>query len=258
LEEQKKIVSFLDFRVKKIDELISKKKIMVDKLRERRISAIAEAVLKGLNRNLPMKNSDVDWIGLIPSHWNIRPLKYSFNILNNRRVPLSSEERSGMPKNYPYYGASGVIDMVEGYIFDEPTVLIGEDGANLLSRSTPLAFEATGKYWVNNHAHILSPVEGPFSYWSNLLCTVQYDPWITGSAQPKLTKENLGKVLLPQPPLDEQYQIADYISKIIDEIDPLIEATIQTIDRLKEYKKKLITDVTTGQIDVRKIDIPQE
>lgn len=162
-----------------------------------------------------------------------------------------------MPRDYPYYGASGVIDYVEDFLFEEPLILIGEDGANLLSRSTPLAFEARGKYWVNNHAHILKPVSGPFAYWSNLLCIVQYAPWITGAAQPKLTKDNLGTILLPCPPVIEQEAITEFITKASRKIDTLVVAIDEAIDRLTEYRTALITAATTGKIDVRGVNIPQ-
>jgi type I restriction enzyme S subunit len=256
--EQTQIAKFLDYKTAQLDRLLEKKKALIEKLNEQRIAMITQAVTKGLNPDAPMKDSEVGWLGEVPEHWEIKPLKFSFNNLNNRRIPLSAEERTGMPKNYRYYGASGVIDMVENYIFDEPTVLIGEDGANLLSRSTPLAFEATGKYWVNNHAHILSPIEGPFSYWSNLLCSVQYDPWITGSAQPKLTKDNLGSILLPRPPVEEQHSIADFVNKTASKIDPMIDLAETTIEKLNEYRTALITAAVTGKIDVREVEIPKQ
>ena len=82
----------------------------------------------------------------MPAHWTVKRVKHCFEFLNNRRIPLSAEERGGMERTYDYYGASGVIDKVESYIFDEPTLLVAEDGANLLSRSTPLAFVARGRY----------------------------------------------------------------------------------------------------------------
>src|SRR5690606_17869975 len=102
----------------------------------------------------PMKPSGVKWLGGIPEHWNVKRLRYAVRNLNNLRVPVAAELRKSLEKNFPYYGASGIIDYVDEYIFDLDTVLVAEDGANLLSRTTPIAFVATGKYWVNNHAHI--------------------------------------------------------------------------------------------------------
>ena len=117
-----------------------------------------------------MKPSGVEWIGEIPKHWTISKVKHEFESLDNLRIPLNSETRGNMKlKIYDYYGASGVIDKVENCIFDEPLILIGEDGANLYLRSTPLAFKATGKYWVNNHAHVLRPKHGNIDYLTNML-----------------------------------------------------------------------------------------
>ena len=253
--EQEHIADFLDYKTAQIDALIAKKKELIEKLKEQRIAVITQAVTKGLDPDAPMRDSGIDWLGNISKDWEVRYLKFCFDSLNNRRIPLSAEERASMTREYPYYGASGIIDYVDEYIFDEPTVLIAEDGANLLSRSTPLAFEARGKYWVNNHAHILRPTLGPFSYWSNLLCIIQYDPWITGAAQPKLTKDNLGAIPLPCPPKEEQEEIARFIDHQTQRIDPLIAIASQTIERLTEYRTALITAATTGKIDVRKVKL---
>ncbi len=254
--EQQSIAAFLDWKTGQIDALIAKKKELLEKLKEKRLAVITQAVTKGLNPAAPLRDSGIPWLGKVPKHWEIRCLNFCFDSLNSRRIPLSAEERANMSREYPYYGASGVIDYVEEYIFDEQLILIAEDGANLLSRSTPLAFEARGKYWVNNHAHILRPTLGPFAYWSNLLCIVQYEPWITGAAQPKLTKENLGAIPLPCPPRDEQEAIATFIEKQTGRIDPLINFAMETIARLTEYRTALITAATTGKIDVRKVAVP--
>ena len=249
--EQKAIAEFLDTKTAEIDALVAKKQELLKLLAEQRTALITHAVTKGLNPSAPMKDSGIDWLGHIPQHWKTAPLKFCLRFMNNRRIPLSGEYRGRMAdKIYPYYGASGIIDQVEDYIFDEPSILIAEDGANLLSRSTPLAFIAEGKYWVNNHAHILKTILGSFDYWANLLCNVDYTPWITGSAQPKLNKENLGGIHLPLPPEDEQYEIAEHLMTVTQKIDPISEKTQEAIDRLKEYRTALITNAVTGKIKV--------
>ena len=173
--------------------------------------------------------------------------------LNHRRIPISGEDRAVMEKKYPYYGASGIIDAVDDYIFDEPLILVAEDGANLLSRSTPLAFVAQGKYWVNNHAHILRPRIGPIEYWEGLLRTIEYEPWVTGSAQPKLTKERLGAIELPIPPEAEQLEIAKAIHIGHRTLDPARKALENGVERLNEYRTALISAAVTGKIDVREV-----
>ena len=156
-----------------------------------------------------------------------------------------------MAKNFPYYGASGIIDSVEDYIFDEPLILVAEDGANLYSRSTPLAFIAEGKYWVNNHAHILKPIAGPLKFWEGVLQTYDYTPLISGAAQPKLTAENLGSIPLPVPPDSEQGVIAEFLDRGTGGIDRLIEKVNASISKLREYRTALISAAVTGKIDVR-------
>ncbi|MCC0759409.1 MULTISPECIES: restriction endonuclease subunit S [Bacillus] len=193
-----------------------------------------------------LKESGLDWLKDIPAHWKLLKLKYVFNNLDYKRIPLSSEERGSMKhKIYDYYGASGVIDKVENYIFDEPLILIGEDGANLYSRSTPLAFVAEGKYWVNNHAHILKPKNGNLYYWANLLESIDYTTYITGSAQPKLTQDALANIVLPVPSLEEQRTIWKYLSEKLKDIDSLIEGKKALITLLEEKRQTMITEAVT-------------
>ncbi|MCC0769942.1 restriction endonuclease subunit S [Bacillus pacificus] len=193
-----------------------------------------------------LKESGLDWLKDIPAHWKLLKLKYVFNNLDYKRIPLSSEERGSMKhKIYDYYGASGVIDKVENYIFDEPLILIGEDGANLYSRSTPLAFVAEGKYWVTNHAHILKPKNGNLYYWANLLESIDYTTYITGSAQPKLTQDALANIVLPVPSLEEQRTIWKYLSEKLKDIDSLIEGKKALITLLEEKRQTMITEAVT-------------
>jgi type I restriction enzyme S subunit len=195
----------------------------------------------------------LDWLGDIPEHWEVVPLRYAFYNLDHRRIPVAGEDRATVEKIYPYYGASGIIDHVEDYLFDETLILVAEDGANLLSRSTPLAFLATGKYWVNNHAHILKPVEGDIRYWAAVLQTYDYTPLVTGAAQPKLTSERLGSVRLPKPPPEEQAAIAAYLDEETAKLDALVGKVEAAVERLQEYRTALISAAVTGKIDVRRV-----
>lgn len=127
-----------------------------------------------------------------------RPLGTVVDFLDNIRVPLSTAERSTRKGEYPYYGASGIIDYVDGYLFDGEYLLISEDGANLLSRSTPIAFLATGQFWVNNHAHVIRAREP----WTNYLLaeyleSIAIDSHVSGTAQPKLTRASCESIRVP-------------------------------------------------------------
>ena len=136
---------------------------------------------------------------------------------DSERVPLSLGVRSKQEnKIYDYYGATGVVDKVDGYLFDERLLLIGEDGANLLSRSKDNAFFAEGKYWVNNHAHILDCSEKEvLDYVAFLINSMSLEDYITGSAQPKLNQDNLNKIEIPLPPLEEQEEIVKKVEELL-------------------------------------------
>ena len=248
LDTQRRIARFLDEKTARIDGLIEKKRALLDRLAEKRQALITRAVTKGLNPDAPMKPSGIDWLGDIPAHWEVLRLRYAVKNLNNMRVPIAAEIRKGVERTYPYYGASGIIDYVDEYIFDFPTVLVAEDGANLLSRSTPLAFVAEGKYWVNNHAHILKPEKITIWFCSSILALYPLDPWISGSAQPKLTKDNLGSLKVWVPPLDEQRQIEASVKEEAAQLQQGRQPLEKSIEALEEYRSAVITAAVTGQL----------
>lgn len=250
LSEQEKIISFLNNATAKIDQAINLKQQQIEKLNEYKQITIQNAVTKGLDADAKMKDSGIDWIGEIPEHWEVISLRYIFDFLNKDRVPISADKRGGMQGVYPYYGASGIIDYVNDYIFDEKLILIAEDGANLLSKSTPLAFIAEGKYWVNNHAHILKPKYEGFDFWAKLLSLCDYTVYITGAAQPKLSRGNLGNVLLPVPPAEEILAISKKLEKDLPRYFDATKKFEAQIERLKEYKTILINQAVTGKIKV--------
>lgn len=196
------------------------------------------------------KDTCEDRLGEIPAHWKVRRVKDELESLDFKRIPLSGEVREKMSAQiYDYYGASGVIDKVENYIFDEPAILIGEDGANLLNRSTPLAFIARGKYWVNNHAHILRPKKGCLEYFCYLLESYDYTTLISGSAQPKFTAGQLNRVLLMVPPVSEQTAIAAYLDAKKTQIDRQIDLLDQKATQYDKLKQSLINETVTRGLD---------
>ena len=252
LSEQLKITNFLDHETAQIDTLIEKQQTLIQLLKEKRQAVISHAVTKGLNPNAPMKDSGVEWLGSVPKHWVVQSIKYAFESLNFRRIPLSSEIRGERKGSFRYYGASGVIDYVDDYIFDEPTVLVGEDGANLVSRNTPLAYSAHGKYWVNNHAHILRPKDAFADYWAEVIEHIDVNPIVSGSAQPKLTAEALSNLIIAFPPATgERAQIDTYIKKRKEKYGDLIQQATIAIELMQERRTALISAAVTGKIDVR-------
>jgi type I restriction enzyme S subunit len=154
-------------------------------------------------------------------------------------------------REYDYYGASGVIDKVDEYLFDDDLILIAEDGANLVLRNLPLSIIARGKFWVNNHAHILKPKKGNLEYFANLLEVIDYRQWITGAAQPKLTQDRLMAIKVPVPQVEEQIKIVDFIAAETSTLIDVIKRTKREVELIREYRKRIIADVVTGKVDVR-------
>lgn len=154
------------------------------------------------------------------SEWKTYRLGEIVDLFDYKRIPLSSSQRLKRKGIYPYYGAQGIIDYIDDYIFDGEFLLVAEDGENLKSKKQDIAQIAKGKYWVNNHAHILK---------SNGLCNLTYlcyilnrtdiSGYITGSAQPKLNQANLLSITLSLPPIEEQNKIASFILSFDDKIE---------------------------------------
>lgn len=147
-------------------------------------------------------------------------LKECVEILDSKRIPLSSSERKRLKKKYPYYGAQGIIDYVENYIFAGEYILIAEDGNNLKSLQQNIATWVEGKFWVNNHAHILGKKKGyNLRYIYYLLSILDLRGYITGSAQPKLNQENLASIQLQLPNINRQNKVAQILSCIDNKIE---------------------------------------
>ena len=238
LEEQQRIADYLDAKCAHIDQCLELTRQSMEKLRAYKLSCITEAVTKGLDPDVPLKDSGVPWIGQIPVGWTLSSVRGEFENLDGRRKPISAENRTCSDAAYDYYGASGIIDKIDDFIFDETLILIGEDGANLALRNLPLVYIAKGKYWVNNHAHILKPYNtNNLYYMAYQLECVDLTNYITGSTQPKLTQSNLSKIPVVCPPLPEQERIAAYLDKKCARIDALLEEKQALLDKLAEYKK---------------------
>ena len=250
LAEQEKIVSYLDNKTSQIDAAIAQQQKMIDLLNERKQIIINNAVTKGLDPNVPMMDSGIDWIGQIPKHWKLMQYRHLFYNLDKLRMPISADQRSRNNPQYDYYGASGVIDKIDYYNVEDKVLLIGEDGANLLLRNLPLIYKAEGRFWVNNHAHILKPIRDDYDFMAYVMEAADYTLFITGSAQPKLSQANLNGVKLPIPPINEQKKIVDYLSIRTGKINTSIKESEKMISLLQERKQIIINDVVTGKVKV--------
>ena len=247
-DEQNAIVRFLDNQCGQIDSIIEEAKSSIEEYKKWRASIIFEAVTKGLNPLAEMKDSHIDWIGLVPSHWKLSRIKNELDNLDYLREPISAEKRENILGLYDYYGASGVIDKIDDYNVDDKVLLIGEDGANLRMRNLPLVYKAEGKFWVNNHAHILKVHdENCYGFIAYLLEAGDYSVFITGSAQPKLSQFNLMRFPIVIPPLVEQQKIEAYLDEKCSAIDALIREKKSLLSELEIYKRSLILETVTGK-----------
>ncbi|MCQ1052928.1 restriction endonuclease subunit S [Acinetobacter baumannii] len=169
-------------------------------------------------------------------NWSLKKISDICEFQNNKRVPLKSLDREKRQGEYPYYGASGIVDYIDNYIFDGKFLLISEDGENLRTRNTPIAFQAQGRFWVNNHAHILAEKEeGILDYLEYYFSILNINPYITGAVQPKLNKANLDAIEIPIPPVNERLlinQILNSLKKKIllnNQINQTLESIAQAI-----------------------------
>ncbi len=169
--------------------------------------------------------------------------------LDYKRKPITASQR--VSGEYPYYGASGIVDYVEGYIFDGDYLLISEDGANLVARNSPIAFSIHGKNWVNNHAHVLKfEHRCTRKYVEYYINSISVEPYISAGAQPKLNQAQLNNILIPLPSLSEQERIVsilDRFDKLCHDIREGLPAEIDLRQKQYEhYRDKLLTFEAKG------------
>jgi len=253
LAEQRAIAAFLDREIERIDALIARKERQIELLQEKRAAIISHAVTKGLDPDAPMKDSGVEWLGEIPAHWEIAPLKYLTTCLDGKRIPLNVEDRAGRQGPYPYWGANGVVDHIDDWLFDEELVLLGEDGAPFFDSYKDVAFVVRGKIWVNNHIHVLRPrTSANPSFLAQCLNVVNYGLFIEGSTRDKLTQGKMNDIPIQCPPPDEQHAIAAFLDRETERFDALVNKVQESITRLREYRTALISAAVTGKIQVQR------
>lgn len=200
------------------------------------------------------KDSGIEWIGLIPKEWNVTRLKYQVECLDSKRIPMeASQRKKGV---YPYWGAGSIMDYVDNYIFDGEMVLLGEDGAPFFDRKRNVAFYVNEKVWINNHIHVLKPLEGVnarfLTYYLNI---VEYKNYINGSILNKLTQSNMNEIGCLIISCNEQQKITDYLDKVCGEADEMIALQEKMIEELKAYKQSVITEAVTKGLNP---DVPMK
>ncbi|WP_314236601.1 restriction endonuclease subunit S [Capnocytophaga sputigena] len=221
--------------------------VLLERIRREKEELIKDKKLKREKRDIqPIEEVPFE----IPEGWVWCRLGEILINRDGERQPLSSFVRSKQIKKiYDYYGATGVIDKVDNYIFDEKLLLVGEDGANLLSKVKPNAFFAEGKYWVNNHAHILDATnKNLLDYVIIVINTISLDNYITGSAQPKLSQDNLNKIPIPLPPLAEQHRIVEKIGQLLTITDTIEQLQEELKTLVKQAKSQVLSDAIAGKL----------
>ncbi len=269
LGNQRKIVEFLTIRINKIDNLSLKIKKMIELLQEKRQAIITHTVTKGLDSDVPMKDSSIEWIGSIPSHWKIQKLKRSFNVLNGS-TPKS---------NNPLYWDGNITwitpeDMSKTLepIINSSSRQITEDGYSscgtnlvpkgslIVSTRAPIGYIKIAGVELCTNQGCRSLVkkkelnEMYFFYYLSCLSNV-LNSLGQGSTFLELSSESLKTFQVVTPPLDEQISITKFLYSEISQIDQLISKNLKLIDLLKEYKESLITQAVTGKIDLREFNL---
>jgi type I restriction enzyme S subunit len=196
---------------------------------------VSDGRYKGRIEVRPVELADAPY--QLPDNWEWASFGSITICRDGERIPVSKEERSRREKIYDYYGASGIIDKIDDYLFDKPLLLIGEDGANLVNRSTPIAFIARGKYWVNNHAHVIDGISEEFlKYLAIHINAIDLKPYLTGAAQPKLNQRKMNSIPIAVPPISEQEKI---VSKV-EELMYLCDALETSIKNAKHTGERLL------------------
>ena len=168
---------------------------------------------------------------------------------DSERKPISSSQRTDVAKIYDYYGASGKIDKIDKYIFDERLLLIGEDGANLVTRSKPIAFFAEGQYWVNNHAHCIDATDKfILEYLCFYINAISLEKYVTGSAQPKMTQDNMNSILIPLPPYSEQKRMSQRLNEVMYTVDNIEIGKAAIRELASKAKSKILDLAIRGQL----------
>ncbi|HIC8839416.1 restriction endonuclease subunit S [Aeromonas sp. FDAARGOS 1405] len=248
LEEQTAIANVLsdtDALIAGLEQLIAKKQAIKTATMQQLLTGRTRLPQFALRPDGTPKGYKSSEHGQIPEDWEVCELQDAVIFLDGQRRPIKSGERAKMAGGYPYYGASGIVGYVNDYIFDEDLILLGEDGENILSRSVPLAFQVSGKIWVNNHAHVLKPQNDFHIYFlAEYLESLDYSLFNSGTAQPKLNKKTCQRIKVIKPKYEEQTAIAT----ILSDMDSELTALAQKLAKARDVKQGMMQQLLTGRI----------
>lgn len=242
IEEQNKIVHFLDHKLEKINRFISKKKQLIELLKEKKAAVINQAVTKGLDPNVKMKDSGIEWLGEIPEECGVKRLKYVCYL--QRGHDLSKEKF--IKGEIPVYGSNGIIGFHNEKTTDAPCITIGRSGSvgkvNFISED----------FWAHNTAlYVKRSFGNNWEYLFFLLKSIDIAMVGNGSAVPTLDRKNVHQLPVAYPPIIEQDLIVKFIKRESKKINKTITTIQKEITLVEEYKTALIAEAVTGKIDVR-------
>ena len=235
--------------VEKIEELFSELDKSIENLKtaQQQLKVYRQAVLKWAFEG-KLTNEDVK-DGELPKGWEVKEFGEVVINFDGKRVPLSSKYRETFKGSFRYYGACDIIDYVKEYIFDGDYILIGEDGANLLSKNKPLAFIVHGKFWVNNHAHICQPKDLiHIKFLEQQFQSKNINQYISGTAQPKLNQANLNKIPIIVPPIKEQQQIVQEIESRLSVCDKMEETITTSLQQAEALRQSILKKAFEGKL----------
>ena len=276
LAEQQQIAAFLDWKTSQIDALIAKKQALLQKLKEKRLAVITQAVTKGLNPDAPMRDSGIAWLGKVPAHWGVKRLKFVAHV-GNGSTPNREDSAYWDGGTYPWLNSSVVnqeqvtnadqfvtpLALSECHLprISPPAVLVGITGqGKTRGMATTLLFEAT----INQHLAYVKPDEAKASVgflrrvFDMAYAHLRIESENGGSTKGAITCEQIAELPIPVPPLDEQVVISERIDMALAKLARMSDNAKSAITRLTEYRSALITAATTGKIDVRGWQAPQE
>ena len=243
LPEQQRIVDRIESLFAKLDEAKQKAQDALDSFETRKAAILHKAFTGELTAQWRKEH------GVGMESWNSKPLSRVTENHDSERIPLSQAERSKLARVYDYYGASGVIDKVDRFLFEGRKLLIGEDGANLVTRSKPIAFIAEGQYWVNNHAHVLSVTsEMLLDFLCHYINSIDLTPYVTGSAQPKMTQAKMNTIPVPVPTVDEQTEIVRILDDLLAKEQQAKEAAEGVLEQIDLIKKAILARAFRGEL----------
>jgi type I restriction enzyme S subunit len=246
--EQTAIGAFLDRETAKIDALVAKKEGLVDLLHEKRAALITRVVTKGLNANVTVKDSGVEWLGEIPAHWEVKPVRWVLSVRSGEALPNTEFELTESEERVvPVIGGNGVMGYTNRSNTGVQSIAVGRVGA--LCGNVHLV---TPPAWVTDNALLLSHIQGyDRRYLALLLEALDLNRWASQNAQPLITGTFLKEQRVCRPPLPEQQHIVKRVRAETEAMDALVLRVRDAIERLKELRTALISAAVTGKIDVR-------